>query len=178
MSVQGTHRTVMSNPTWNSNSLKVLPFFNYMALLQVGLMMHWSLLRSLKLKNHVLCNAISSKEVTVLWHSGMISRKTACNPALDPGCQGAIPVSLWTISLGRSGVALGTDGGFYSESWTKLSSYLMAILGNILPFFLVTHGGLPVCLQLNDLLDRLSWREASSHIYEEYNDIVQLHFNI
>lgn len=35
-------------------------------------------------------------------------------------------------------------------------SYLVAILGNILPFLLVTHGGLPACLQLNDLLDRLS----------------------
>lgn len=39
VSVQGASRTVMSNPTWNNNSWKVPPFFNYMALLQVGLMM-------------------------------------------------------------------------------------------------------------------------------------------
>lgn len=48
------------------------------------------------------------------------------------------------MSLGSSGVALGTDGGFYSESWAELSPYLVAIVGNILPFFLVMHDGLLV----------------------------------
>lgn len=74
----------------------------------------------------------------------LISRKTGCSLTLGLGCWGAIPVSLWMMSSGSSGVALGTDGGFYSESWTKLSSYLVAILGNILPFFLVMHDALPV----------------------------------
>lgn len=71
-------------------------------------------------------------------------KKTSCSPAFDLGCQGAIPVSLGIISCG-SGVALGTDGGFYSGSWAKRSSYLVAILGNILPFFSVMQW-LPVCL--------------------------------
>lgn len=70
-------------------------------------------------------------------------KKTGCNLTLALGCWGAIPVSLW-MCLGSSGVALGTDGGFYSESWTKLSSYLVAILGNMLPFFLAMCDALPV----------------------------------